>query len=504
MILFLILFLTNIAFAADSDKVKARLTAPGTQRSGAAKIVLDRGERATIDPLVIPKGAKLIVRAQLAEKFRTAFPDARLATITLRSRKGAPEVKRDARVEGTDDIVFGDLRPGPYEMIAIVSIPESTQPIEVAMIELSAGEERRYDANIDPLVFRGRVTSGGTGVAMQLSIWGDLGGRPALSKPTGEFAILLPKRGTYAVQGYSGKQPGRAIEFGSIAFDDPRQPVELRVPQGVAEVVVTDGGKPAAGATVFAQLQLDGTFYSGPAGRVTLDDSGTARFPSLFEGRTWLFEARGENGRIAEKAIVVRGDTPLRIALELQDPVLVGGTIRDHNGAPMKDARVSCIYLNADDHPRLAGSQPEADGRYAVKLASAPSSKVRCGVRGATIGTFATAPSRTADYTLPPPEKTGTLVIKNWRHTVRTRNTLWLTNAAGDVFNLDWVGGGAGPAPAPLTIGGVPAGRWKIVRVKSLPNLGALARGTMVGLQDVETITIKAGEKTEIALEAFD
>ncbi len=451
----------------------------------------------------IAKPARLIVQPRLSEAFLKAHPDARLASVALRSCGGTPEIRRQTQIDGDREIVFDGLRAGPYELLAIVSIPENTQPIELATVDLEAGEQRRLDDILEPLVFRGRVISGDEGAEMQLSIWGDLGGRPSRSKPTGEFVILLPKAGTYSVQGVPVNARQRAIELGAIEFNDPRKPIELRVPRGVVEVTVTDRGKPARGAEVYAALQLDGDVYTGPAPRVTLDESGQARFDSLLEGRTWLIEARGGNGRIAEQTVTVRDGEPVRIALELQQPVMISGAISDSKGEPVTEARVGCLYLSADDVPRLTASERQGGGRYAVKLASAPASDIRCGVRASTIGMLTSAPSKSADFHLLPAEKSGSLVITNWRHTVRTRNTLWLANAAGDVFNLDWVGNAAGPVPAPLTIDGLPEGRWRIVRVKSMANLAALARGDAARLPDVAAFTIEPGEKAEIAID-FD
>lgn len=485
--------------AGEELVVEARL--PGLELFSSASVRIEPGQAAVIDPLVIPGPGVVVVMPRLAPDFLSRFPDARLDSVMMRP---AEQKERDAARRGTLDdekkIVFEDLKPGRWMILGLVKVAGTAQPIVLEEVEVRPGEKRTVNADVEPLVFDGRVTSLGRGVEASVAIADEPGvksiRRRFSSDAEGRFTAVLPGTGSFDVEVRLGNE---TIRLGNIDFLDAAVPVEIRLPAGMVEVRVTSGDKPAADAAVMAKLQRN--ISTGGVSQITrtarTDASGSARIESLPEG-AWTIAARTSDGRLAEKAVVLAADDVEAVELSLDAPAEIDGFVRDGAGRPAAGAAVDCYYLGAAGVAELVRAQTNGDGRFTLELTS-PTPSLQCGVTtaGGAVGAYAARSGQAASFTLP--SQTGGLVLTDWGHKL-TRDMYWMIAPDGRVASLSRVAGRIGRLGAPLSIAQLAAGTWRVVRADSVEASSRIARGLAESLPVVATVRIEPGTTKEIAI----
>jgi hypothetical protein len=488
--------------AGEELQVEARLA--GSELFGSATVRIEPGEGAVIDPLVIPGPGRLVVVPRFKPDFLTRFPEARLDTVMMTPADAAERhASRRATPDDENRFMFNDVKPGRWALMAIVKVAGTAQPVTLEDVEIRAGEERTVQAQVEPLIFNGRVTLLGQGAAVSLGISDEPGvktiRRRFQSDADGRFTAVLPAAGSFDVEVKTGQ--AETISLGNIDFLDPAVPVDIALPAGMVEVRVTSGDKPAGDATITARLRRN--ISTGGVSHIVrnakTNPAGSARIESLPEG-VWTITARSADGRVAEKAVTLASDDVASVDLALNKSSDIEGFVRDSAGRPAAGASVDCFYLGAAGLAELVRAETNRDGRFELHLTS-PAATLQCGVTTAAgaVGAYIARSGQSASFTLP--ASTGGLLLSDWGRKL-TRDVYWLVAPDGRVASLSRVAGRIGKIAAPLSIAQLASGTWKVVRADTLDASSRIARGLAESLPAVATVRIEPGATKEIRLHA--
>ncbi|HEX9458664.1 MAG TPA: hypothetical protein VGA84_05935, partial [Thermoanaerobaculia bacterium] len=123
-------------------------------RSVIENIRADPTQPKIVDPLRMPKPAGLVVQPKLDPGFIEQFPGGYILTLFLDPLDGAAERRTAEGVKELDRVEFTRLLPGRWQLGAVVTAGRGFQPVLGEQIEVKAGETRKMEALIKPLVFR--------------------------------------------------------------------------------------------------------------------------------------------------------------------------------------------------------------------------------------------------------------------------------------------------------------------------------------------------------------
>ena len=470
-------------------------------KSDAATLQLAPRERGVVDPLSVPDSATLLIDVKIEEGFLARFPDARIVSIFIRpddSNRLSEQQQQDA-LRTPPPLRFERLHPGRWALTGVVNVAGTYAPIDMETVELKPGETRRVEAKLAPNVFEGMVTSDGAGVAAKLTI--DLGdGRlNFISDATGRFHAVLPHRGTYRVVVARLQTQGNLVPVGDVPFLDPAQPVEITIPpSGGVSARVRAGERPVSGALVWLA-------HRDPAGSIddmtqrarTTNASGQATFDDLSAG-PWTLSVRDEEGhRGAQKTVVVHPGEQTAVDLELARAMALEGTIKDLGGSPLPHALIDCLFDGPTGLPERAVAESDPDGKFVIDLIPPAPPDALCSVVSYTgaVDAFKASPGQPVEITLT--GATGSLRILDWTD---PKDELWLVAGDGRVISLNSVAAAIGRSPSALTIPGLAAGRWNLVRAGSMSQWLVLAGGLGDSLPSLETVDLRAGSAETIHL----
>jgi hypothetical protein len=375
--------------------------------------------------------------------------------------------------------------------------------LKVAEIDLKSGETRRIEADLDPLLFSGRVTVGGKGAAAHVYVRNASSGdrQHFESQRDGSFRAVLAARGVYVVDVARVDAQGSEMRAGQVAFDDPARPVEIAIPATAAVVAhVRSGEKPVPGVIVMASAMSsadEGVELRGYGHRT--DAEGNWKFDNLVPGR-WLFSVRDpETGRAAQKGVSLHESDTADVDLDLGKPPGIQGRIRDRAGTPVPDALVDCLVVGAAGVPQRVSARSDFDGEFTVGTFTELTVPANCSVStiGGIVDGFRAAAGNWVDLQLP--AVTGTLQIADWAKRY-SGDTFWLTAPDGRTISLAAVSQTAPRWGSSLRIDALAAGRWRVIRVGSIPQWNALAAGEFGSLTAVADVTLGAGTSETIQL----
>lgn len=480
---------------------------PGGAKSVAVELRLEPRGRQLVDPLAVPEPATLIVEATIDETFRARFLAARVMAVLIHPsdpHRHAGEKRQENVREENASIRFEPLHPGKWRISGIVRVAGTIQPIEIEEIELKAGETRRLRTALHPLVFEGRITAAGRGVAARIAIEDRFtpGGVKQFfdSAGNGNFHVVLARRGTYSVEAARLSSQGDVIPIGEVDFTDTGRRMELVISEGSVTARVRAEGRAVAGVMVLATLRRDsrGSVNSMDTVRGT-DSDGEATFEGMLPG-VWTFSVRDkQRGRGAEKAMAVRVGEDVEVDLDLDRTASIEGTVRDLGGVPLPRAGVDCLFVGPAGIPETVGVLAGWEGKFTIDLNAPAPSSAFCSVTGpmGTVDSFKATPGQPIDVSVPP--ATGTLRIPDWG-TRKSPDAFWLVAPDGRVISLSAVATRIGRFASPLTIPALAAGRWKVVRIESLSQWLALGSGMAGSLPTVAEIALNAGATETIQL----
>jgi hypothetical protein len=210
------------------------------------------------------------------------------------------------------------------------------------------------------------------------------------------------------------------------------------------------------------------------------------------------------------------------LAVELRALTPVTGNVSDEQGNPI--AGVVVAGVNAAIAPPLGtlselgvrhvGLQwsaqtdkegawtlglPEGTIPFAIDLNATVSSPAFCSVTGpmGTVDAFKATVGQPMDVNVP--AATGTLRIPDWGAR-KSPEVFWLVAPDGRVISLSAVATKIGRFASPLIIPALAAGRWKVVRIESLPQWMALGSGLAGSLHSFAEVALNAGATETIQL----
>jgi hypothetical protein len=480
-----------------------------TKIVGSVARTLDPGKREVIDPLQLPEAGTLTVAPRFEDNFKNENAKAQIIAVVVQpAEKIGQADMRTVDLNSNQEALFAGLNPGSWRVLATVQLDGPIQPIYVDTVTIEAGDKKKIDPVIEPLIIAGHLTSHGHGVIASIAFTDPPGpgaiSRRVMSKEDGAFKTLLPHAGSYGIAARR-KLADPDSELAPIQFNQSERDVRIELPEGSLSVRVFAGGSPAADAQITASmlgdsqqqnqiLRLERKARTDSIGEVMLDD--------MQEG-TWLVRARGKDETVAEKTITLAATTPGSITLNLDDGSVLEGTVVDSAGNPSAIATVNCIYTGNDHIPRTGAAETDSWGKFTIHFPKPAPERLQCGVAAAdgAIGAFITAPTSDARLALPP--ATGVVTFTNWSDR-GNRDRFWLIGADGGIFDLSWAALKYRKLDGPFTIPKMPAGTWSVVRIDSAGAFDALAGGGTAGLPKVTQVRFGAGEHKEISMKSGD
>ena len=465
-------------------------------------------EKVIIDALRISSPATLIVAAKLKTSIRTAFPAAQVRMIFLRPSEMQPgESQRQERVRDENPVRFEHLKAGVWKLTAIVSIAGNDTLLDVDEIELKPGETRRVEKELEPLIFSSRVTIGGQGVAARVT----LSNRSAISsvKPhfdsrtDGSFYAILPNPGTYrgAVAGLDAQQA--EIPVGDIQFDDPSRPIEIALP-ALATVVV----HVRAGGEAVPNVLVSTSMLSAPLDQVVssvqladTDAAGNARFTQLLPGQ-WVFAVREKSGRGGEKSLAVREGENADVTIELERVTTIEGTVRQVGGQPVPQARVACYSLGSTNLPTRSTAETNAEGGFSIDLPARPHGTPTCSVVTPSGEVNAFTATMDQPVVVQLSTVTARLQIIDWgKWGSRNPEVFWLAAPDGRAISLSEVAAVLQKPGTALLTAALAPGRWRVIRLQSMPQWIALVAGQSAMLPVAAEVTLRAGATESVSID---
>jgi hypothetical protein len=465
-------------------------------RSIIENIRADPTQPKIVDPLRMPKPASLIVEAKLDPGFIEQFPGGHIETLFLDPLDGANE-RRTEKVKESNRFEFRRLLPGRWQLGAIISAGRGFQPVLGDQIEIKAGETRKTEALIKPLVFRGRVSGNITDLSGNIDVLGakraDIVPSVEVS-PSGEFVAILPRRDTYFV-GVRPRSTGQMIWVGNTPFVDPSQPVEIKLAQGVIVARLRAGGKPLDGAMVMARMEHQpSTDLPLIAWPVKTESNGEARIEGLLPGNWVVFVSK--KGQ-AQKSVTVSNTEVAYADLEVTSGLTITGSVIETSGAPVSGAKVTCLLPGPDGVPYMRVAFAGDDGSFDLEDRVPSRSTVLCGVTSFSgaqgYRVLAGEPAR-----LVLPANPASLRVTSLPAMDRFSG-LWLVSPDGRMIEVSSYVPRL-PGAVALAIPALAPEAWKLVRVSTPAEWMALTTGGGA-LAPIADVTLTPDERKTVDLE---
>ncbi|HET7435992.1 MAG TPA: carboxypeptidase-like regulatory domain-containing protein [Thermoanaerobaculia bacterium] len=445
-----------------------------------------------VDPLLLQRSSTLVLKVKLDAGVADAYRESAIDTVFL-DRDDLTLSSGHVRGERQDEETFRfeRLQPGRWRVTALVAIASARQPIEATPVEVAGGEGTELSREVKPYVFRGRVaTRKGEPVAGNLDVIGSQRSDVVPSINTsaqGEFVAVVPRLDTYQVA-VRTRNPPAVHWLGDVELTDPSRPINLTLPGAEVVVAARMAEKPAANVTISASMLRDGAagLQVIDAWGIT-DAAGELRLDGLLPG-TWLIEATDETQhRHAAKRVVLTEAKPAHLEVDLSS-ITISGAVRQPYGAPVGGARVSCVVPADGVPPRIAEAFTSDDGTFDLSADASMSRAALCAVTsfvGADAFRVASSP-----VTLSLPATPGTLEV-NHLPPINRYESLWLLAPDGRLLDVTpFVLGSS------MTIPALAPNRWRLVRVRNLPDWLALTSGAP--LPAIVTALVEPGKRVSL------
>ncbi len=466
-------------------------------RSVIENIRADPTQPRIVDPLRMPKPANLIVEPKLDPGFLEQFPGGYILSLTLDPLDGAAERRTAEGVKELDRVEFNRLLPGRWQLGAVVTAGRGFQPVLGEQIEVKAGETKKMEALIKPLVFRGRVSANLADLSGNIDI---LSATRSDSVPSvevsssGEFVAILPRRDSYFV-GVRPRSTRQMIWVGNTPFADPSQPVEIKLAQGVIVARLRAEGQPLAGAMVIARMQHQPTTdFPLTASPVKSGSDGEARIEGLLPGE-WVVFVSGKGQ--AQKRVTVSNTEVEYADLEVTSGLAITGSVMETFGAPVSGAKVTCLLPGPDGVPYMRVAFSGYDGSFELIDRVATRSTVSCGVTSFS-GAQGYRVLAGEHATLVLPANPATLRVTSLPAIDRFSG-LWLVSPDGRMIDVSPYLPRL-PGPVAFTIPALAPEEWKLVRVSSPSEWMALTTGGGA-LAAIVDVTLRPDERKTMDLE---
>jgi hypothetical protein len=475
------------------------------QKSVAASLRLSPHDHALIDPLAVPEPATLVLDAGVSEAVRARFPSARVEVVFIEmddpSRR-APEERQQNVEQDSRPVRFDQLFPGRWRIRGIVKVARTHAMLDADDVVLKAGETRSVSAIFDPPVFSGRVTAAGKGIAARMTFRDPMSKVLEMTDSAGDgtFHLVLPKRGTYHLDLVRLPSQDDIIPIGDVDLTDPARPVEITLPRSRITVHVHGDGRPVARIEVRLRLPHDGVAGVETDERVQISDSsGDVTFEAVAPGVAIVAVRESQGGRAAQRVVAVEEGKDVDVRLDVGPVTSITGVVRDAGGRPVSEALLDCLVPLEAGAVHAVSTSTDSEGKFSIDLDGPVPSGALCSLIApfGTVDAFKADPGEPVSLTLP--ASTGSLRITDWgSHSIP--GIFWLAAPDGRVISLSAVAARIGRPGATLTIPGLAAGKWRLVRINSLQQRLSLASGLAGSLPTGADVVIDPGVTRTILL----
>jgi len=453
----------------------------GSMPHPAAELVLTGNEERVLDSLELPPPTELTVEVEVSRRLQEI--DAVPYKVYLR-RLGPDglDLSLTREVEPDGVVRFGELPAGTWRVEGIARAGDGKPfPAGSTELELLPGERRTFVLELADSLYRGRVTYQGLPVEGSLSIRplapADRRGMNVLLGPDGEFRLPLEGPGTYTVQVFDRDERFRDATLPEVPFEDPDEPVHLRVPEGrIAGWVIDAAGEPVPEARVEVRSRqgLEDEKFVEARRSQPADPAGGFALEALTPG-AWTLSAR--SGELESEPRVVELGPDERVEsleLVLEPAGRVTGTVVDASGRPVAGARLRVTPRPGSPAELVPVVRTETDpmGRFEVSTAySEHVANVEVVTPEGTGAAFRARLEPEMVVQLPPMGGELRLELPCADRGTWTSGVRFLVDAAGAYLPLPTLGSVERSSETPCRIlrqiPGVGAGHWRLVQIRT-------------------------------------
>ncbi len=297
-----------------------------------------------------------------------------------------PRVSLSEHVPPDGRVRFEELLPGKWRLMGLVKIADGRPfPGGSEEIVLAPGADSNARLELTNRVFHGRVTFEGAPVEgfmnLRPLVPPDRNGMNVRLDERGTFRVPLEGPGTYTVRVsdlHRERLPDAVVP--EVRFEDPDDPVEIRLPEGrIAGVVVDDEGRPVPGAKIKSQSNQPvekGTRFNEARRLDRAQSDGEFAVAALAPG-TWTLVAEAESGESLPRTFQIAADQRVDgVRLVVEQRTEIHGRVVDVLGQPVAGA-----HLTITPQAAAAGEVPDwtrttTDGLGSFALATALAGRI--------------------------------------------------------------------------------------------------------------------------------
>ncbi len=356
----------------------------------AGPFTLRRGDKLDIPRLEIPEPAMVRVELDIApETFGGMDVQLSLSAMPRSEADWLYEIGVPKPMKPLQPLELGPLPAGLWQLTLYSKTIDYFYAAVIQEVELVPGASQvvRLRPALEP--FRGEISIRGEALEAELKFESQPpvnGAFPASrSNDEGEFQVFLPEPGIYAVK-IRSKDGTVETAVPAVEFEDPDTVVEIKIPDGSIEGVVTNSeGAPIAGAWVEVKGRLEDPRIDPGSVRVPIfvrsvrtQVDGTFLLQAVPPGKLNLRARKGDSSSgvdVVELAV----DEGLRgVRLQVEQGVLLAGRVVDAAGRPVWGAQGMVGATPTEMFQLVDGATFEtaADGRFEVRLPPGTSGKV--------------------------------------------------------------------------------------------------------------------------------
>ncbi len=418
---------------------------------------------------------------------------------------------------------LGLLPAGLWELTLYSKTIDYFYAAVVQEVELVPGANQmvRLRPALEP--FRGEISFRGEALEAELRFESQPpinGAFPASrSNDEGEFQVFLPVSGIYAVKVRS-KDGTLETAVPAVEFENPNTPVEIKIPDGSIEGIVTNPeGAPIAGATVAVKGRLEDPRMDAGSARVPIhvqwartQADGTFLLQAVPPGKLSLRARKGDSSSGVE-VVELDVDEGLRgVRLQIEQGVMLAGNVIDEAGRPVWGAQGMVAPAPREMFQLLDGATfvTARDGRFEVRLPPGTSGKVTIDLvtPGMPVTSVRRAVGQDLEIRLPLRGGRVRLVKESevaWGDAELSQGSLVLIGEDGSFLPVFF---GLDPSSSPIQVSrqvlvlpSVAPGTWSIARGRgSVEEAYRLLHGRGTGKPPLATFVVEAGQTVDVVL----
>lgn len=432
-----------------------------------------------------------------------------------------PRLSLSEHIPPDGRVRFPELLPGRWRLMGMVKVaggrpfPGGSDEITVA-----PGADATAKLELANRVFHGRVTFEGAPVEGFMNLKPlappDRNGMNVRLDEEGKFRVPLEGPGTYTVRVSSlhrKRLPDAVVP--EVHFEDPGDPVEIRLPEGrISGVVVDKEGNPVPEAKIksMSNLPVENGERFHEARR--LDESGPDggfSVKALVPG-TWTLVAEADSGESLPRIFQVAVDQHIGgVRLVVEKRTEIHGRVVDALGQPVAGARLTITPQAeaAGEVPEWTRTTTDALGHFtlATALGGRTANFQVVGQDGLTAAVLAELEEETVVH-LPALWASVAISLPCERRSPGLSGAFFLVSEPGAFLALPHLGRSELESKSPCryvrTIPALGAGLWRIVRLDTTAQESILTSGAGGLLQSYGEFRSAPGKTVRVRVESQD